>query len=63
MQQQNLLKAENVTLKFDNDAIKKMAEYAYEMNQNTENIGARRLHAIVEKILEDISFDASERQG
>lgn len=40
-----------------------MAEYAYEMNQNTENIGARRLHAIVEKILEDISFDASERQG
>jgi ATP-dependent HslUV protease ATP-binding subunit HslU len=63
MQQQNLLKAENVNLKFDNDAIKKMAEYAYEMNQNTENIGARRLHAIVEKILEDISFDASERQG
>lgn len=51
MQQQNLLKAENIDLKFDRDAIQKMAEYAYEMNQNTENIGARRLHAIVEKIL------------
>lgn len=33
------------------------------MNQNTENIGARRLHAIVEKVLEDISFDASDKRG
>lgn len=40
-----------------------MAEYAYEMNQNTENIGARRLHAIVEKVLEDASFDASDKKG
>lgn len=47
MQQENLMKSENVDLKFEKDAIRKMAEYAFEINQNTENIGARRLHAIV----------------
>lgn len=47
MQQSNLLKVENINLKFDPEAIKKMAEFAFEINQNTENIGARRLHAIV----------------
>ena len=63
MQQTNLFKAENVDLQFDRDSILTMAQYAYEMNQNTENIGARRLHAIVEKVTEDISFDAPDKKG
>ena len=63
MQQTNLFKSENVNLTFEPASIKAMAEYAYNMNQNTENIGARRLHAVVEKVLEDISFEASERKG
>lgn len=63
MQQTNLFKSEKVDLKFETASIRTMAEYAYNMNQNTENIGARRLHAVVEKVLEDISFDAPERKG
>lgn len=63
MQQINLFKAENVDLKFDDDSIKTMAQYAFDMNQNTQNIGVRRLHAIVQKVLEDLSFDASENKG
>lgn len=47
MQQENLLEMENIRLRFDREAVKRMAEFAYELNQNTENIGARRLHAIV----------------
>ena len=58
MQQENLLKTEKVHLKFEKEAIRAIAEYAFEINQNTENIGARRLHAIVEKVMEEISFDA-----
>lgn len=51
MQQENLLEMENIRLKFDREAVRRMAEFAYELNQNTENIGARRLHAIVEKVM------------
>jgi ATP-dependent HslUV protease ATP-binding subunit HslU len=52
-----------VTLKFSDDAISAIADLAEEINQGVENIGARRLHTVLEKLLEDISFDASEKGG
>ena len=55
-----LLGTEKVDLVFDKDGINKIAELATEINQNVENIGARRLHTIMEKLLEDISFSASD---
>ena len=55
-----LLGTEKVELVFDNDGIDKIAELATEINQNVENIGARRLHTIMEKLLEDISYNASD---
>ncbi|HHO70486.1 MAG TPA: ATP-dependent protease ATPase subunit HslU, partial [Halothiobacillus sp.] len=58
-----LLATENVTLEFKEDAIKRLAEIAYEVNRRTENIGARRLHTVMERLLEEISFSASERAG
>ena len=51
---------EKVELVFDNDGIDKIAELATEINQNVENIGARRLHTIMEKLLEDVSYNASD---
>lgn len=53
-----LLATENVSLTFDNAAILAMARFAQRANEKTENIGARRLHTVVEKVLEDISFNA-----
>jgi ATP-dependent HslUV protease ATP-binding subunit HslU len=58
-----LLSVEDVTLLFNTDAIEKIADLAAEINQGVENIGARRLHTVLEKLLEEISFDASERSG
>jgi len=55
-----LLGTEKVKLVFDDNGIDKIAELATEINQNVENIGARRLHTILEKLLEDISFSASD---
>tara|TARA_B100001013_G_C24546267_1_gene416762 strand:- start:227 stop:979 length:753 start_codon:yes stop_codon:yes gene_type:complete len=55
-----LLGTEKLDLVFDNDGIEKIAELATEVNQNIENIGARRLHTIMEKLLEDISYRASD---
>jgi len=55
-----LLSTEKVDLVFDNEGIEKIAELATEINQNIENIGARRLHTIMEKLLEDISYTASD---
>lgn len=55
-----LLGTEKVDLIFDDQGINKIAELATEINQNVENIGARRLHTIMEKLLEDISFSASD---
>ena len=55
-----LLGTEKIELIFDNDGIDKIAELATEINQNIENIGARRLHTIMEKLLEDISYNASD---
>ncbi len=63
LQYKELLKTENFTLEFDDDAIREIAALAAEVNENVENIGARRLHTILEKLLEDISFSAAERQG
>ena len=55
-----LLGTEKIELIFDNDGIDRIAELASEINQNVENIGARRLHTIMEKLLEDISYNASD---
>jgi len=55
-----LLGTEKIELIFDNNGIDKIAELATEINQNIENIGARRLHTIMEKLLEDISYKASD---
>lgn len=63
LQYKELLKTENFTLEFEDEAIQEIAALAAEVNENVENIGARRLHTILEKLLEDISFTAAERQG
>ncbi|MGX1982740.1 ATP-dependent HslUV protease ATP-binding subunit HslU [Thermolongibacillus altinsuensis] len=55
-----LLATEGIQLEFSDDAIRKIAEVAFEVNQNTENIGARRLHTIMEKLLEDLLFEAPD---
>ncbi|MCR6107078.1 ATP-dependent protease ATPase subunit HslU [Salipaludibacillus agaradhaerens] len=59
-QYQALLEVEGIKLKFSDDAIRRIAEIATEVNEATENIGARRLHTILEKLLEDLSYEASE---
>ncbi len=56
-----LMGTEQVTLDFAPDAIDELAKIAAEVNGNVENIGARRLHTLLERLLEDISFDASEK--
>lgn len=61
-QQQALLATEGVELQFTPDGIRRIAETAWEVNERTENIGARRLHTILERLLEDISFDAGNGQ-
>ena len=58
-----LLKTENVTLEFTNDGIDMLAKLSTEINSSVENIGARRLHTIIEKVLDDISFNASDKSG
>ena len=58
-----LLKTENVELEFTNDGIDLLAKVSTEVNASVENIGARRLHTLLEKVLEDISFTASDRSG
>ncbi len=57
-QHQALMKTEGVTLTFKKDGIRRLAETAFEVNESTENIGARRLHTLLERLLEDVSFDA-----
>ena len=58
-----LMKTENFDLEFEKEAIDKIADIAVEINENVENIGARRLHTVLEILLEDISFNASDRSG
>ena len=58
-----LLATEGMEIKFSKNSLAEIAKIAYTVNEQTENIGARRLHTIMEKLLEDISFDASELRG
>ena len=60
LQYQALLKTEGIQLQFSDDAVHELARIATRVNEQTENIGARRLHTIMEKLLEEISFDAPE---
>jgi ATP-dependent HslUV protease ATP-binding subunit HslU len=60
-QYQALLETEGVTLQFEPEGVKRLAEIAYGVNEKTENIGARRLYTVMEKLLEEISFDAGKR--
>ncbi len=62
-QYEALLATEGVTIRFEEDAIAKIAEIAYQLNQTTENIGARRLTTVMEKLMEEISFEADRRRG
>ena len=58
-----LLNTEEVELKFAESGVRRLAEVAFQVNENTENIGARRLHTVMERLLETISFEASDKSG
>jgi ATP-dependent HslUV protease ATP-binding subunit HslU len=60
-QYQALLATEGLDVEFTQDAIDAMADYAFQVNRTTQNIGARRLHTILERVVEDLSFDAPDR--
>jgi len=62
-QYQALLGTEGVTLDFTPEAIESLADLAADINERVENIGARRLHTVLEKLLEEISFTASDKAG
>ncbi|MGL2568204.1 HslU--HslV peptidase ATPase subunit [Helicobacter pylori] len=62
-QYQALLKVEGIGIAFEDDAIKELAKLSYNANQKSEDIGARRLHTTIEKVLEDISFEAEDYSG
>src|SRR6185436_14588640 len=53
-----LLKTENVEVEFTKDGVRRLAEMAWQVNERTENIGARRLHTVMERLMEDAAFDA-----
>jgi ATP-dependent HslUV protease ATP-binding subunit HslU len=58
-----LLASEGVTLSFASDGVRRLAQIAFDVNERTENIGARRLHTVMERLLEDLSFTAADRSG
>jgi ATP-dependent HslUV protease ATP-binding subunit HslU len=58
-----LLKTEGVAVSFTEEGIERIAQAAWKVNERTENIGARRLHTVMEKLMEEISYDASEKSG
>ncbi|MGW8229144.1 MAG: AAA family ATPase, partial [Gammaproteobacteria bacterium] len=58
-----LLETEDVKLEFTPEGIQRLAEVAYQVNETTENIGARRLHTVLERLLEDVSFEAADCGG
>jgi len=62
-QYEALMNTENVTLKFTKNGIRRIAELAWQVNESTENIGARRLHTMLERLLETVSYEASDRSG
>jgi ATP-dependent HslUV protease ATP-binding subunit HslU len=61
-QYQALLDTEGVALEYTPDGVRRLAEIAYSVNERTENIGARRLHTVMEKLLEEVSFDSGRSQ-
>ena len=62
-QYQALMSTEGVTVRFTTDGVQRVAQIAYQVNERTENIGARRLHTVMERLLEAVSYDASEQSG
>jgi len=62
-QYEALLATEGVTLQFTDDGVARLAEVAWQVNESTENIGARRLHTVMERLLEEIAFQAPDRSG
>jgi ATP-dependent HslUV protease ATP-binding subunit HslU len=58
-----LLETEGVKLEFTKDSLEEIARFAFRVNEGTENIGARRLHTIMERVLDQISFDAPDKKG
>lgn len=58
-----LMNTENVSLQFSEDGVHRIAEIAFDVNESNENIGARRLHTVMERLLESLSFEASDRSG
>ena len=58
-----LMATEDVKLEFTDDGVRRLAEFAFQVNEKTENIGARRLHTVMERLLETISFEAADRSG
>ena len=58
-----LLETEGIKIRFENDAIEAIADIAVQVNKRTQNIGARRLHTVMEKLVEDTSFDAPDMDG
>jgi ATP-dependent HslUV protease ATP-binding subunit HslU len=62
-QYQSLLATENVDLEFDPSGVRRIAEVAWQVNEQSENIGARRLHTVLERLLETISFNAAHSGG
>lgn len=58
-----LLKTEGVDVEFTEDGIARIAELAYQVNESTENIGARRLHTMMERLLEELSYHAADEAG
>ncbi len=63
LQYRALLNTEEVTIEFTDSGVRRIAEVAFQVNENTENIGARRLHTVMERLLETISFEASDKSG
>ena len=57
------MNTEGVELEFSEDGIKRIAEIAYSVNERSENIGARRLHTVMERLLDEISYDAPDKSG
>ena len=62
-QYQALMQTEGVSVRFSTEGVQRIAEIAHQVNERTENIGARRLHTVMERLLESVSFDASEQSG
>ena len=58
-----LMETEGVTLEFTEDGIRRIADVAWQVNETTENIGARRLHTVMERLLETVSYEAADQSG